>query len=363
MASIGKRCQHENKTRCKCNWVLRYRDAAGKQREESYFYDQKEIATDRKIKIEHDLRAGQAVFSRRSGNETVGGFVSKWIEQHAASPKTKENYRSTFTRHINPAFGAVKLHQLRREHVRVFLLETMPKTVGHHSIVMARAVLVASLNEAVRQHKLIENPASGIRLPNGDSQRADFILATHDQLMAIEKELPDRWRIALWLMRGCGLRIGEALAVRSDSVRGDMLRVEEQVLGTGKRGPLKHRKPGEYRDVPLPTYLAEKIDAHVEDFGIESGGYLLPEVRQWKFRRAWNRGAQLAGLPDTFTPHDLRHTYASIALANGVPITDVSRWLGHRDINLTHSVYGHLVPAAAARAVAVIDGEYESWSA
>lgn len=360
MASIVKRCHHENQNRCSCNWVVRYRDGAGKQREESYLASQKQIAQDRKLKIEYDLRAGEPVFSRRSrSNDKLGEFIATWIDQHAASPKTKQTYRATLTRHIGPALGSMKLHQVKRENVRTLLLETMPKSVGHHSIITARTLLIAVFNEAVRQHKLTENPATGIRLPNGVSERAEFVMATHEQLRILECSLPERSRIVLWLMRGCGLRIGEAIAVRSDSVRSDTLRVEEQVLYDGKLGPLKHRKPGEYRDVPLPRYLADKIAEHVATYGT---GFLVPAGRHERFRESWRIGAKLAGLSPDFTPHDLRHTYASIALANGVPITDVSRWLGHRDIRLTHRVYGHLVPGASYRAAAVIDSEYSEWS-
>lgn len=359
MASIGKRCKHTSKNKCTCNWVVRYRDSIGKQREESFLHDQKQIALDRKLKIEYDLRAGEPVFPRKAGSEPLGPFIAKWIDQHTASPKTKATYRSCLARHIEPALGNAPIQRVSRAALRELLLETMPKTVGHSSLVTARTLLVASLAEAVRQHKIAENPAVGIRLPNANSQRAEFVMATHKQLTDIEAALPERWRIALWLMRGCGLRIGEALAVRSDSVRGDELRVEEQVLGTGKLGPLKHRKPGEFRDVPLPDYVANKIDAHVAEFG---PGYLVPlGTRTWSVRKAWRAAAKRTGLPPTFTPHDLRHTWASIALANGVPITDVSRWLGHRDINLTYSVYGHLVPRTTERAIKAFDKEYRDW--
>lgn len=359
MASVVKRCDHENRNRCGCNWVVRYRDAAGRQREESFLHSQKQIAQDRKLKIEYDLRAGEPVFSRRAdSNETLGEFVATWIEQHPASPKTKANYRSALAQHINPAVGTVRLDRIGRSQIRELLLETMPKVVGHSTIAMARAVLVGSLNEAVRQKKLSENVASGIRLPSAGSERAEFRFATYAELETLESELPRNWQGALWLMRGSGLRIGEALAIRSDNVRGDVLRVEAQILQSRTLGPLKHRKPGEYRDVPLPRYVAERLVGN---------GYLFPEfasgtvlTRAW--REAFRRGASAAGLPASFTPHDLRHTYASIALSNGVPITDVSRWLGHRDINLTHRVYGHLVPGASGRAAEVIDREFSEWS-
>ena len=52
-----------------------------------------------------------------------------------------------------------------------------------------------------------------------------------------------------------------------------------------------------------------------------------------------------------FTPHSLRHAYASAMLARGVQITELAHFLGHKDINTTHAVYGHLLPSAAKRAV------------
>ena len=53
----------------------------------------------------------------------------------------------------------------------------------------------------------------------------------------------------------------------------------------------------------------------------------------------------------------------SALLARGVPITDVAQWVGHKDINVTYAIYGHLVPNAADRAVSVLDAEYAEWSA
>src|SRR5262249_19220992 len=73
----------------------------------------------------------------------------------------------------------------------------------------------------------------------------------------------------------------------------------------------------------------------------------------------FHKARDAAGLPGDFTPHTLRHIFASAALAGGVPITDVSAWLGHRNIQVTYGIYGHLVPASFERARAVLD---EEWS-
>ena len=74
------------------------------------------------------------------------------------------------------------------------------------------------------------------------------------------------------------------------------------------------------------------------------------------------RIASAAGIPDGFTPHSLRHAYASAMLARGVQITELAHFLGHKDINTTHAVYGHLLPSAAKRAVSALNAEFAEWS-
>jgi len=71
----------------------------------------------------------------------------------------------------------------------------------------------------------------------------------------------------------------------------------------------------------------------------------------------------VAGLPDKFVPHSLRHYFASLALAPGIPITDVSRWLGHKSIEVTYRIYGHLVPGSWERAREVLDAAYREGQA
>ena len=80
------------------------------------------------------------------------------------------------------------------------------------------------------------------------------------------------------------------------------------------------------------------------------------------YLKSFTRAAQLAAIPERFTPHSLRHVFASALLARGVPITDVAEWLGHRSIEVTYRIYGHLVPSAWGRAREALDAEYEARS-
>jgi integrase len=166
---------------------------------------------------------------------------------------------------------------------------------------------------------------------------------TRKQLDALAAGLPADWALSVWLMRGCGLRVGEALAVSEKSILPGVLRVSEQVLDTfpPRIGPLKHRKPGQYRDLPLPDYVADRVKAHIKEHGVTDDGYVfrgrktaLP--RQNGYRISFATSKEKAGLPPEFTAHDLRHTAASIWL-RGIPITDVAKWLGHRSIQVTYT--------------------------
>lgn len=336
----------------------------GRQRERSFVTSRE--ARDFKIKVEHDVRAH--IFVDPDVKTTLSEFAETWLAQHAVSDGSRRTYRSVFANRIEPVLGDIPLGKITRDQVRTLLLETMPADVGPDTIRTARTLLAAMLGEAAVSGKVRVNVAARIRLPDATSERAEFALATSAELQTLTEKLPEAWRLAVWLMRGCGLRIGEALAVRADSVRGHMLRAERQVLTTGRLGPLKGRKPGQYRDIPLPGYVGARVAEHVQLFGIPKDGYLFPmfasgQVLTDVFRKAFVRGANAAGLPKGFTPHDLRHTYASVALSAGIPITDVSRWLGHKSIQLTHSIYGHMVPSAVSRATAVLDQEYVNWSA
>jgi len=177
---------------------------------------------------------------------------------------------------------------------------------------------------------------------------------------------------------GAGLRISEALAFHTGCLRGDFIRVRWQISAKANREdcktrlvPLKHRREGEYRDVPVAPFIVKECHGHeamwrpiplefqdkagrprvVEVFFAprDRGKGVMPTATTYAYHF---RKAQIAAgiaKPDgtaKYPPHSLRHFFASTALANGVPIHEVSRWLGHKSIKTTVDIYGHLVPEA-----------------
>src|SRR5690349_2249330 len=232
----------------------------------------------------------------------------------------------------------------------------------------ARYVIVATLDEAVKAGRLSRHRLDGIELADhGRYSRTGFVFPAYEQVRIVADGgvNPETKRavagagLCVWLMRGCGLRVEEALAVvREDFIEGGtVLRVAWQASRDGKRRePLKHRKAGEYRDVPVPSWLWEMVKDLPDGPLVPGNGRMFQQYGTILFR--FTHAAEVAGIPDGFTPHSLRHAFASAMLARGVQITELAHFLGHRDINVTHQVYGHLLPSAAKRAVAALDAEF-----
>jgi integrase len=362
VAKIFKRCDCHDWNCCPHQWVVRYRTTGGRssrQREQSFGDDLRE-AEDFALKVEHDKRTHVFV-DPKAGRELFRDAAGTWLDQHLGADSSIATYRSVLRAHIDPAIGGKPIGAIRREDIKTLIAAMHRKGLSSSRIGCAHLVVSAVFAEAVRDKKLAESPCTGIQLP-GVVTTADFILPAHAQIEAIAAGLPPDWAATVWLMHGCGLRIGEALAVnlRCRINRGETLRVKEQVNPAAQLKPLKFRREGEFRDIPLPHYVSEAIDKHVAGHGTTSDGYLF-QGRKYKlvvrrsYQEDFQRAAAKAGLPPQFIPHSLRHLYASTALAEGIPITEVSRWLGHNSIEVTHQIYGHLVPASWDRARTVLD--------
>lgn len=187
---------------------------------------------------------------------------------------------------------------------------------------------------------------------------------------------PERYRGMLWLMAGCGLRLGEAMGIGRDRVRfrDRMITVDRQVAcdgdtGSGRYGRMrlrhiKWREEGDRgREVPLPEVVALAVRRHLKEHGtwgveellfsnVSGTGLLYP---QYWYTRIWKPALAGAGV-DYFKPHSFRHFYAASLLAQGVPVTELSAWLGHSSVSFTERYYGDLMPDAPDRARLAMDG-------
>jgi integrase len=375
-------CQHTcaDPDKCAHAWTLRYW-ADGRQRERSFkdevrhgrtvYGSGRKLARDAQLKLTVDKRAGDKTFAdyTTAGKANFGEAAEAHISHLPVSARSRESYLSAYRTHVRPVYGDSAIARVAGDRDGVLdLLTVVMKDMSISVRRNARMIITGTCDEAVKAGKIREHRLDGIELADNGTQhdRTDFVFPSHAQveLVADDGKGTLGAGICVWLMRGCGLRIEEALAVEKKDFRDDgtILRVCQQATRDGRDAvPLKKRKRGEFRDIPVPTWLWEMVK-HLPDGPLMPGNgdrtYQLYGTVYDRFTSA----AEAAGIPAGFTPHSLRHAFASAMLGKGVPITDVAHWLGHRDVRVTYRIYGHLVPSAAARAIAVLDEEYAEWS-
>ena len=226
----------------------------------------------------------------------------------------------------------------------------------------AASVLSGLFSHAVRHRRIPVNPVREAEKLDSPVLRVDERrLPTLEEIAALAKEIGPRLEPAVWLMACCGLRIGESLGVFPEDISEGTLLLRRQVIRVknesgkyaARYAPLKHRKEGEWRDVPAPGKLNSIIDRlPVRN---RDGGMPYPDL----FRRSWDRAIKRLNMRE-YNPHDLRHKWATVTLSNGVPLHEVSRWMGHRSIRVTADRYGHLAADGSERCRQVLGAVFGS---
>ncbi|WP_231702902.1 tyrosine-type recombinase/integrase [Tsukamurella asaccharolytica] len=216
------------------------------------------------------------------------------------------------------------------------------------SIENAHGLLRMVLDAAVEDGRLPRNPAAGIMLPKRTHPDRGYL--SHQQLRELAEHCEDDGLVVLTLGY-TGLRWSEMSALRVMDV--DLARrrinVSRAVVEASKLD-WKTPKSHERRSVPFPQALADLLADHVSGKGREdlvftnTRGTVL-RVGTWRnrvFRPALARCRADDETFPTFTPHDLRHTAASLAISAGANVLGVQRMLGHSKASMTLDVYSDL---------------------
>ena len=335
---------------------------AGKQREKSF--PTRRLATDFKSKVEFEARTKTFIDPKLSDIRFTD-YALDVIGSMAVADNTRRIYYSVLRNWIGPWAkdrSLLKIANDREGAIVLFNVTMGELSYSHRSV--AKAALGGIVDEAVRAGRLEKHRLSDLDLirSNEVTEPQGFVFPSYELVNKLAAEL-ESYGPVVWIQRACGLRIREALGVHREDFRdgGTVLRVSSQSTVSGdRRAALKHRKPGEYRDVPVPSYLWEVVKD-------KKAGPLCsgPAGNYWSYSvvyKAFIKARDKLGIESGFTPHSLRHAYATALLGNLVPVTDVATWLGHKDISTTYKIYHHVIPSASSRAREVLDAEFETWS-
>jgi integrase len=221
---------------------------------------------------------------------------------------------------------------------------------SHTTVARARDLLAGIFDDAIEDNRVTKNPARGLAIKK--KPIPDEVFLTHAQVedLAVTSRYPDLVRFLAYT----GLRWGEATAVKVrniDRVR-RRVNIREAVAEVNGRHVLGGVKSHERRSVGYPDFLDEAVakataDKRPDDrlWVGDDGGFLRPgHAHQGWFAGAVKR--RLAEDPEfrRVTPHDLRHTAASLAISAGANVKVVQRMLGHKSAKVTLDTYAALFP-------------------
>src|SRR6266850_1441647 len=365
MASIRRRRRARGDV-----WLVDYRDAAGlRQRLTARTKEAAENLLSEKIRE----RQHPGLHSP-DRDITLAEYKKRWLEliESEIKPRTLASYTQLLKLHIEPAFGRVRLRELSRGMIKRLLVKKRDAGLGKNSIRLIRATLSVMLSDAVDDGILFANPA--LNLGRRQRGRPDKLSASdrirnirpmsQEQLgaflAAAQKHTP-LYAPLFTLLAHAGIRPGEAFALQWTDL--DFVNRRIRVERAWSAGCVETPKTGAGRTVDMSEHLARtlrRLRVARQKEKLERGWTDLPpwvfcteartpldESRVRKNFAAALDKAKLSG----FRVYDLRHTFASLLLAQGVPITYVAAQLGHSKPTTTLQWYAHWIASGHERFV------------
>lgn len=307
---------------------------------------------------------------------TVCEFLRTWLEavRPNLAPGTYAAYVSHVNHHIAPAMGRMQLRNVTAAHIEAAKQRwlTTPRP-GARRLASARtahhiySTLRTAFRYAVRSGRIVINPCDAVRGPRFERREMRSLDARGVvALLRAMDETPIG--AAVTLAVGSGLRRGELLALRWGDVdlRRALVAVRYSLVHSkGSWMLVSPKTRRSRRAIALPAFVVRRLREHriaqarhfaavglprptLDTLLFESNSLpLVPNLFSIRFARY----VKLSGLPRVRL-HDLRHSFATVALASGVDLKTVSAALGHASIAITADTYVHVQPAMLASAAA-----------
>lgn len=332
----------------------------GGRRVRKYFYGSSaEQARDALLKARADHAAGFPIAIER---QTVGQFLERWLETVKASirPRTFQSYEILVRRHITPELGSLRLDKLSAQHVQTLLSRESASGLSSQTVRHVRAILRIALNQAIKWGLVARNAAS-LAVPPKLERKRFRSLSPEEARQLLDAARGDRLEAVYTVALSLGLRLGEILGLRWQDVDldGGTLTVNQAIYRM--RGGLVTSEPKTERSrrcLFLPDGVRAALKAHRlrqlqerliagsrwQDTSLVFTSTIGTPLDPRNLFRAFKALLRRAGLPGCRF-HDLRHSAASLLLAQGVPMRAVMELLGHSSMSTTADIYSHVMPA------------------
>ena len=309
-----------------------------------------------KEKLNRAIRDNRGIPMDHNEDYTVAEWCRLWFETYSKPvirPNTAKNYRNIIENHIVPAIGMVKLKRLTAIQIqqmynnskakgRVQRFDTQTSTALSGSTVRRiHMVLSSALKQAVKERVIPYNPCDNCRIPR--KEHREMTIIPPEKLGVYLREAEKYGVLPIFFLElSSGLRRGE-LVITEPKTKNSVRRValSQQAVDILVREHEQH--PDNPILFPSPR----------------TGGYWSPDA----VSRINRKLLAMAGIEEHVRFHDLRHTFATMALSSGVDVKTLSSMLGHFSAGFTLDTYTHITNEMQKGAAEKIGGFMETATA
>ncbi|WP_445187215.1 tyrosine-type recombinase/integrase [Pseudonocardia sp. Cha107L01] len=369
------------------NWRAYWRGPSGKQ--ESKTFATKREASTFIAQVTTSKSTGNYV-SPHAGRELFETHARRWIESWNTEATTTARDRSLMENHVIKQWGSWPLAKIDHLAIQTWVTD-LGRGLSPATVAECRRLTGGVLRSAVRNRLIAFNPCEDIRVPSRRVRDTDEKVISREDLRGLLlPAVPERYRAVVAMAAGAGLRWGEVVGVCLDAI--DLERAQVRVIrtvievsGHTSFKPFPKSTAGR-RTVPLPAWLVGIMREHMAGVSPGEGGLVFPNevggaLRRTLFRtRIWRPSLVRAGLLGNVTEkgkrrftaswsdetgahqmefktraaaikhvvrnqpgglrfHDLRHSYATWLVDDGVPPNMVQRVMGHERSSTTLDLY------------------------
>ena len=351
--------------------VLNYKNAGGQRKTKWISLGLSEKGNKRKAEAE--LARLRAEFEPPkevgdlSSDMLFADYLLEWLEiaKGRLAVATYSSYAAMIKKPVGPYFRQrnLTLRELEARHLQMFYSEMLRK-VKPNTVIHYHAIIHSALKYAVKTDMLVQNVADKVDRPKKNSFQPVFLSAEEMQKM-FEALRGTKLELPVLVAAFYGFRRGEVLGLKWDAIdfeRGtiSVIRTVTTITLDGKQTEIEQQSAktksslrtlpliGSFREYFLQVKEAQELNKQVcgNCYNHEYDGFVFVDELGERMRANYLTSAFPKFLEDhglrRMRFHDLRHSCASLLLANGVPLKHIQEWLGHSDFTTTANIYAHL---------------------
>lgn len=351
--------------------VLNYRNAGGQRKTKWISLGLPEKGNKRKAEAELARLRAEFEPPKEAGDLSsdmlFADYLLEWLEiaKGRLAVATYSSYAAMIKKPVGPYFRQrnLTLRELEARHLQMFYSEMLRK-VKPNTVIHYHAIIHSALKYAVKTDMLVQNVADKVDRPKKNSFQPVFLSAEEMQKM-FEALRGTKLELPVLVAAFYGFRRGEVLGLKWDAIdfeRGtiSIIRTVTTITLDGKQTEIEQQSAktksslrtlpliGSFREYFLQVKEAQELNKQVcgNCYNHEYDGFVFVDELGERMRANYLTSAFPKFLEDhglrRMRFHDLRHSCASLLLANGVPLKHIQEWLGHSDFTTTANIYAHL---------------------